>query len=658
MGLRNHKLHRAKPIHVHGGDVRMPGPVIASAALVSASTVSATSRVARWQEQAWDLYDKVSELRFGVSWIANALSRARLYVGRVDPEGVADPEPVTDASLADTVTGPLEELAGLMRGHGDILHRMAIHLSVPGETFLVGFDDPASKKRRWLACSGDEITTNRGGLVKIRLPETDQQIQLPLAEVVIIRLWRPHPRRAFWADSPMRALAEPLKELLGLSSHIAASVDSRLAGAGVLVLPDSATLPKPKESDGTPNPLHEDPFVAALIEAMVTPLQDRDSAAAVVPIVVRVPESAVGAVKHLSFATPLDGKAQEMRQAAIRRVATGLDLPAEILEGLGDVNHWGQWAIDESAIKLHIAPLLGLICEALTDQFLRPALVAKGVASPEDYALWYDIHSLTLRPNKASEAVTLYEQGLLSEEAVRRENGFTDDDAPDDKERERHTALQLALANGQLAPYLLPKIGLEDVDVPPPAPAVTAGPPQQEDGGPGEQDQGDGQQGELPGAQRNRRELPGTKPGNQTPRPGQPGQSGGRGGRAPVAASLGASLGAASDGERWRVYAMEIAALRALERAGNWLLNRQGRAFRAKVGDVPTYELHTKIPAQVDDLDAMLRGAFRELETALPDHPCLHGAVDYYVRSLITAGEPHQRRHLVAALKQYDCPAA
>src|SRR5690606_33672934 len=109
----------------------------------------------------------------------------------------------------------------------------------------------------------------------------------------IIRIWNPHPRQAWEADSSVRANLPVLREVMAFSQHITATVESRLAGAGTLCIPHSATMPNPKqsESDGV-EALHPDPFVDGLMQAMITPISDRDDASAVVPVVVKVPDEA------------------------------------------------------------------------------------------------------------------------------------------------------------------------------------------------------------------------------------------------------------------------------------------------------------------------------------------------------------------------------
>lgn len=581
--------------------------MIASAALVNQAQLRTASRREDWQNDAWRMYDNVSELRFGVSWLANALSRSRLYIANTEEVGedsTAQPDPVDD----ERVAAPLDELFGGRAGQSQMLSRMGVHLSIPGETYLIGMD--IDRERRWLTASNDEFTAGRNR-TQVRLPETDQLTTIDPDSSVIIRLWRPHPRRANHPDSPTRGLLPVLRELQGLTSHISANIDSRLAGAGMLVLPESASLPRPQQSEGA-NPVHEDPWVSSLIEAMITPLQNRDSAAAVVPIVTRVPDEAAGKVQHISFATELSEKASEMRDKAIRRVGLGMDIPPEILLGMGEVNHWTSWQVSEEAIKLHVRPLLALICDALTEQYYRPALRAMQIPNPDSYTVWPDTSELEQRPNRGPESLQLYDRGLLAPDSTLQEHGFSEEDMPDADQRREHLALQLIQSVPALAPYLLPILNLGDNVPNQPAPE-----------GSGEGNSGDG------GTGAGRPELPATDP--QRPRT------------------------ASGNIEGWRIACLEMAVYRALERAGQWLLNSRSRSYRGQLREVPLHEIHTHIPAPPDKIPQILNGAYRELANATPDTPCLHDTVDQYVRALLEAGHPHHTNYLAVALARSGC---
>lgn len=660
------KIHRRPKFHLvrtkSGQTVKQYAgtAVMASAALVSKEQVrTVVGRRQDWQRDAWDLYDTVTELRFGVSWIANACSRARLYVGKIDQDGSSEPTPVD----ADTEEGqpldpenqqlltPLQELGGGQLGQSEMLRRLAIHLNIPGESYLVGFDDQEGE-RRWLICSSDEIQSTGGG-VRIASPDLPNEwIDIDPERSTILRIWRPHPRYGYQPDSPILALRQPLRELVDLSAHITASAESRLAGAGVLFVPDELTTPSPEQSEGV-NPLHPDPFTAALIEAMAAPLKNRDSASAVVPLVVRGPADAGRSLQHISFSTELDANAQELRESAIRRVATGMDMPPEVLTGLGDSNHWSAWQVEESAIKLHIEPLLGLICDSFTTHFLQPALKAMGVQSWSKYAIWYDTSDLTLRPNRAPEAQNAYAQGAISDDAFRRELGFADEDAPTDEERARRLATQVALTNANLAPYLLPALG-----VPLPPEAIAAGQPQ---GTPAPLSRPAnttqvGQPG-TPGASLTPAARPPGLPASPTAERNNPPE--GAASVTPITRDDLARAMTAAAARRhhpaWRTRCLDMAVRRALSRAGQYLLRATPRSQRARLQQMPPEAIHLTLHAEPDQLDQMLANAYTEFTESTPGETCLHQAVDHYVRALLLAREEHHIEYLDRAIAQFGC---
>lgn len=634
---------------------RVGDAVLASAALVSKERVrSVMGQRSDWQADAWELYDTVSELRFGVSWIANACSRARLYVGRIDPDGSSEPVPIdadfegddfADQGLTvdqvTTLLAPLEELGGGQLGQSEMLRRLSIHLNIPGESYLIGFDDPETGERRWVIASSDEVSSSGSG-IKLQLPDmANHQIDIDPERSTILRIWRPHPRLAYQADSPLVALRQPLRELIDISSHITATAESRLAGAGVLFVPDELTTPAPAQSDGA-NPLHADPFTAALIEAMAAPLKNRDSASAVVPLVVRGPAEAGKALQHLTFSTEFDREAKELRESAIRRVATGMDMPPEVLLGMGDSNHWSAWQVEESAIKLHIEPLLGLICDALTQHFFQPVLKKMGFTAADSFAIWYDTTELTLRPNRSPEALEAYQQGLIGSAATRREMGFSDEDAPTDEERNRALVVQIVGAAPSLAPSLLPLLGIripETEAAAAVADAVVENPDQAVDS--------PGSGTALPSAPAARALNPGTSTTPSSDTSSRP--------AIPTRQAAGLSPKAIEGNTAWRTRCLDMAVRRALERAGNFLLSDRGRAARAQFRDIPLGEIHLHLHAEAGQLDRALNNAYREFHAATPGEACLHRAVDHYVRALLLAREEHHSEYLDRAIAQFHC---
>lgn len=601
------------------------GAVLASAAIITRDQArSVVGRTQEWQTQGWNFYRTVPELKAGVRWAANGLSRARLYVGRIDPDGSSRPTPVDaqgddiSPELAAKLLAPLEELGGGQLGQSEMLRRFSVHLDVPGESYLIGFDDPTSGDRRWIVCSPSEVTsTGGGGSIRVQLPESQaSRIDLSLDECTLIRLWRPDDEYGYLPDSPLQGLQDPLRELQGLTANVLATIDSRLKGAGLGLISDDVNPASPQQSDGV-NPIHSDPVTAALVEAAAASLKNRDSAAALVPLLLRVPGSVEDKFKWFSFVTELDKQVLPLRESATKRVAIGLDMPPEALTGLADTNHWNAEIISDDSLTLHMEPKLGLICDALTSQYFRAAWEALGVPDPENWACWYDTSDLKQRPNRAPEAAEAHARGAISDAAYLRELGFSTEDMPDKDEQRRRLLVQLATTNAQLAPAALEALGVRLPDV-----------------------------GQAAATDAVRAPIEITRPTpavEPSPRNEPP--------ALPMTASA-----VLDDG--WRMNCLDLAVRRALARAGNWLLSRAGRARRGELSQVPVHQVHMHLATDQGDLDAILDGAYREFHAAAPGEQCLHAAVDLYVRRLLLTGIAHERGHLADQLAEAGCDRA
>lgn len=380
----------------------------------------------KWQDDAWEFYDELGEFRFGVMWLAGALSRVRLLAATRPLEPGDEPSPVVSGGPATFVA----ELAGGVGGQAQVLDTLTTYLSVPGEGWIIGETLPDGT-RRWEVRSSDELKASAGGVEVIddvAVMTSRRRWRRVAKDSLVVRVWRPHKRFRHLADSPARAALNIMRELELTNRHITARLLSRIASAGVLILPEEATLlTQQTEQEG------EAPdFITEWVEAARSAISEPGTASAVVPIPVQVPGEFVDKIRFIDFDVPLDERIMEQRESAIRRLATALDLPAEVLLGVGDLNHWSAWQVEESAIKVHIAPVAEIICHCLTIGFLRPMLVAAGLTGEEadDYIVWYDTTELTARPDHSESATAAYDRIELSGTAFRRELGFDESDAP------------------------------------------------------------------------------------------------------------------------------------------------------------------------------------------------------------------------------------
>lgn len=431
-----------------GRRARGPAPVIPSNALV-ASAVKYPGKVTQiyrgttgWQTEAWRQYDICPELRFAAQYIGNALSRCTIKPGEVDALG--------NVSVSEdaNITEALSMLFSGNDGQAQMLSALGVHLTVVGEAYVVGRMDTETGKRIWEVIGINELSVN-GRTWTIRYADNMTNIDLADDDTVI-RVWRPHPAKRIEADSPVRALLPVLTEIEYLTRHIFAQTTSRVAGAGVWVLPDSVEFP------GVDPTKKAESFMNTVGIAMETSLKDPSNAASLVPIMVTVPADAVDKIKPpIHFWSPFDEAAVNTRRASMLRFCVGMDIPPEVIMGMttglsssggrgNGASHWTSWQIEEAAIKLHIEPLLEVICNAIVVGYLRD------VSGNPKAALVTDTTALKLQPDRSKEAFTLAQMGKVSDEALRRWNGMTEDDAPSEDEYKRF--LFQKIAGGGVAP--------------------------------------------------------------------------------------------------------------------------------------------------------------------------------------------------------------
>lgn len=404
-----------------------PNALVASAARIVAGRRKNLPRQGGggWQAEAWEMLDTVGELEFYREWISNALSRCTLSVVEVDETG--QEKPVTEGVAYDA----MQLLFYGESGQSEMLAAMGGHIAIPGETWLCGLLEPSPDPSvdQWRVLSVDEVK-QQGTKWAIDRGDGEPELYGP-EEVYLTRIWRSHPRKWVEANSSVRSALPILRELVGLSKHVAATIDSRLAGAGLLAVPSEVTFASPHTTEADPDDPEMDPLMAALMEAMVTAIEDRGDASALVPLILKAPAEHLDKIKHITFSTPLSSEARELRREAIERLAASLDVPADILTGMADVNHWTGWLLDENAIKMHVEPLLSVITSGLTTRYLWPTL--QGEAEGLDPALRRfrvkgDTSALRQRPNRTAEAQALHSALVITDAALARETGFEPDD--------------------------------------------------------------------------------------------------------------------------------------------------------------------------------------------------------------------------------------
>ena len=426
--------------------------LVASASRYTGTSLDHLIQNREWQREAWDFYHAMGEFWYGVTWKSNALSRVRLVAAKLQPGG-GEPEILDDTATGSDkiVVDAVERLCGGVGGQSAMIKDLSIQLEVPGEGWLVGeqrtLGNGELSEPEWSVKSADEIRRRNfgettGKPLRVGQPRQESAFEIQVEEgrwrplginSLVCRIWQPDAQFSWKAMSASLPALPILRELDLYNRRIITEMISRLASNGMFIYPEEAVFPvRPEFKDAA------DPFIEELVDSASRAIKNPGSASAAIPMPVKVPAALVDKFTHLTFSQPLDPKLIEARDRAIRRLAVTLDMPEEVLTGVQNVNHWTAWQIDESGIKIHISPMAEVICHGLTIGYLRPTLEAQGVPTQTSdgtrYLIWYDASELTTKPDLAQNAKDIHAVGALSDKALRRETGFSDDDAPDGTE--------------------------------------------------------------------------------------------------------------------------------------------------------------------------------------------------------------------------------
>ena len=580
------------------------------------------------QKELWRLYDCIGEFQFLSDWTGSNTSRARLFVADVDSRGNIQQE-TSKPDIAELAHAPF----GGALGQREALRMLAINLTVTGEAYIVvrGSLQGTARDDEWWIVSRQELRREAAGGAGrwtggLEVVKDSEWIKVEPERDLVWRVWRPHPRDRVRCTAASYGALPAMLLMEKLTKYSFAQLDSRLVSAGLLTIPNTLDFPD-TDGDG-----RSDSLMKMLVEAGSQSLRGEGTAAGVLPTIIDGPPEDLAAIRLVSFSSELSAHAKDMLDAAIRRFALAMSAPPEVLFGSGDTNHWSMWGIEEGAVKTHIEPVLNLICDALTSRYLRPMLARMGVKDPKSYALWYDTSGLTVRPQRLTDTLNLYEKGIVSADAVRRYGDYRETDAPKDEETARRFVQELLLRDSNLfaqAPIrelagitekLLPGFEMPSDQPgagPPPPPAPPTGIMETGEATPVPQET----------------TIPGAPIDNVVP--------------ARTAAA------APADPRSDVLFAVANAsALRALEVAGKRLLTRENRG---QFASVPPELLHTHIMAGVK-AERTLDGAFDLLPQAMgavgDDRAGqVREVLHQYCLTLITHQHPHEPANLAASLQ-------
>lgn len=438
-----------------------------------------------WQAHAWGYRDAIGELRSGVQFLARAVSQVQFLPAQVNPD---TDDPILFDSDASDIPDALkraaeEELARLPLGSGySFLGVLVENLSIPGEAWLHGFYDQGDNEC-WRVRSTDEVEVTPDGRLTIKEGgglrrevnignDADEE-----AEEDLLRLWVPHPRYQHLADSPMRALLDVCEEIVLSGMELRAASRSRVMANGILLVPEGLTLLNALVADRSL--ANDNGFMAELQATLLAPIGNEGEAGAVVPAVIQGNAEDLDKIRHLKLERATSDELLDRLERCLKRLGSGMDIPPEIVSGMADVNHWTAWQIDASTFRHHIDPMTRIVADALTEGFLRPALLDRGFSRQDVYRVqvWRDAGNLTENPNRGQDAMNAFDRGALGFVPLLEALGFSESDLPTPEEVAQIIAMKGGVDASQSALILAALLG--DRVIPTPEPQVIEGGPAQ-----------------------------------------------------------------------------------------------------------------------------------------------------------------------------------
>ena len=397
-----------------------------------------------WQLQAWTYYDSIPELGFGLDFRAHSAARMRLFIAALNDDGESDmpvslDDPIINAppEVIEACTNALRDLGNGRVALANIMESLSLNVSVAGECFLLGQEDPINGVLSWSIRSIEEIVIYNDQVMLREGPMTNQGflglVPLDPNLTYVTRMWKPHPRFRLLAQSEMRRLANSCEDLLIMRRIIRATGRSRLAGRGILLMPTEIDIPVLNDDNSSGG---DDDFVSKFTDAMITPIRNEGDASAVVPLVVEGPADVLDKVRWIDFVSEFDKQASEVRNELVEVIARGLDMPVEVITGIMDANHWTAYMVSTDTFRSYTEPHIITLVEMLTASFLRPYFSTCNLPQSTIDAwvgrivIWYDPTELVTPTDLTKTAMDLHDRGVISNKTLRRVSGFTEEDAP------------------------------------------------------------------------------------------------------------------------------------------------------------------------------------------------------------------------------------
>ncbi len=436
--------------------------VVASAERASQSPGTLLRLNQPWQDRALAIYDTQGECASPAQYQSRAMERIRYHPAILNDQGI--PEESSDPKLLELFNrirspggapGDLSELAG---------NYARLQFVIGDGLLTVTEDDDGEEQWEYLSPVELRLLPPPGngepqqyqrisapGIPYETLIEASDDDFEPLGDTARVwRLWRKDIKYSQWAFSTVKPVLGDYETLARLKLAIAAEASSRAAQRGIFYVPSELSF-GPADPTQEENP-DEDPLIAELQQAMARAIQNPGSAEAMAPFVMRGPgvlQTSGGSVpmKDLLGWLPLGPQDRYSEIEAIDQtlslIAGSIDMPKELMTGVGDVNHWTVFFLGAEGFASHTGPTLNRFCGDIGAAYLRPAAIKAGVDNANRVTVGYDAARAVLHPDESGTALKAHSQLIVSDKYAREKIGAPETAAPPPAELKRRTEVLL-----------------------------------------------------------------------------------------------------------------------------------------------------------------------------------------------------------------------
>lgn len=350
-------------------------------------------RTEAWQLRVLAYQDSIPEIGHAGTFVENVMGKVG-YIVTVDGE------------KNDTLTKLLRKFPS---------GRANRNMFMVGE-YVVAFKyDQQNQSAKWKVFGKADYKSEPNKKLQIRTPDGKY---VPLDdEWSWFRVWREDSSDRYKAWSSLKPQLDVMEALYVHQLADTAIATSRLAGAGILYIPNDEFIDIPDIDGGEPEPGTQAHFEMRLRDAMQDSVTNRTSEDAIVPLVMFGSAEYSDAIKHVLMERRDDAEAFADRIDAYRkRIGGGIELPEEVITGFGSTNHWAGWKVDQNTWNYYLEPMGEITAGAIDKNFIEEVAVALGIAG--DVEVKVDATRAIVKPDRTDAGIRLYAAGALSGEGA------------------------------------------------------------------------------------------------------------------------------------------------------------------------------------------------------------------------------------------------